>query len=402
MGTCYSKTGQEIDQDSEKRPKERRKGSQKNGHSKSLKNPRLVIDIPIQRDLSDTVYTEDSHFCIADEANCINKSMQTSLNNLNRDANKNIEALTGCEIMEQSDCVVINDKSKWKSNNTPSAQDVQKEIVKNLELRDGKVSTSDSGIVVEGCKSCEGVEENSEVNDKCPENLETRMDSFDQACENCGCESEEPEHTGNAKCSCNHTNTTYCDSHRHSVLTEHSNSCSCHGECQGHLFSESSRSYHVNTSSENLILKSSLKKDNSERSRRKKGLSWKSADSLDYLESMAISLDRTKSVCSSILGDDISLFNAPLATFDSVDFALGSSYDFSKRFGESLKNQVGYCSDTLQFQFDFSGLEGDNRESVASIDRLSESYKRTESPADLDKIRLAIRQNSLGTPTEHR
>lgn len=280
MGTCYSKSGQEIDLNSEKKPKERKRGSQKNGHTGSIKNPRLVIDIPIQKDLSDTVYTEDSHICITDAANCINKSMQTSLNNLARDANKNIESLTGCEIIEQKDCVVIKDKINTDQVDgtedcvTENAQELQKDHLKHLELTDGKVSTSDSGIVVEGCKSCDVVEQHECVADDYSENFETRLDSLHDEETECGCKTMKTETAAHTQCSCNHSGSIDNDSQRPVFSTEHSISCSC--------------------------------------------------------------------------------------------------------------NEV------------------DNRESVASIDRLSESYRSTDSPTDLDKIRLAIRQSSLGSPTDNR
>lgn len=399
MGACYSKSGQDVMTDREKRPRERKKNSQKNGHTGSFKTDRLVLDIPIQKDLSDTVYTEDSHFVVTDVTNCINKSQQTSLDRLTRDANKNIENLTGCEVIEQNDLVVISDTNVNTKDHSRDTENDQKGVgvmSRHLETTDGKVSTSDSGIVVETCKGCENIEPNLDGKDEYSESFETHLNSLENETNHTGVNEQE---IIQRSCAC--SNSKICDSQRQRIHTDHSNTNSCHGECQGHLFSKSSRPFHVNNSSESLILKSSLKKG-SGKTRRKKGLSWKSADSLDWVESMAISLDRTKSVCSSILGDDISLLNAPLAAFDSVDYALGSSYDFSKRLGGSMRNNVDYCSDTFQFQFDFSGLEGENRQSVASLDRLSESNKTSESTTDLDKIRLAIRQNSLGTPTEQR
>lgn len=403
MGTCYSKTGHDVPSDREKRPREKKRDSYKNGHTNKLKHNQLVIDFPIQKDLSDTVYTEDSHVVQTDGENCINKSQQTSLDHLSKDANKNNEIGCSFETIEANECVVINCKNLENSKcGLDTDNKSRTEISKCLSPLDGKVSISDSGIVVESFKGCDNTEKSNYVCDGYSQDFEARVDSLAEDTNTAELNDEKKiELPFCEKCSCRLSDSKHCDLLGNRPLTDHSNICRCHGECQGHLFSERSRPIHVNASSESLILKSSLKKGNS-RSRRKKGLSWKSADSLDYLESMAISLDRTKSVCSSILGDDISLLNAPLAAFESVDFALGSSYDFSKRLGESMKNRVDYCSDTFQFQFDFSGLEGEHRQSLASIDRLSESNKRTESTTDLDKIRLAIRQTNVGTASENR
>jgi hypothetical protein len=343
---------------------------------------------------------------VNDSANCINKSQQTSLDHLTRDANKNIENLTGCDIIKQNDLIVIDDQHAQVENGPIVIENAQKscgEILKHLDSRGGKVSTSDSGIVVETCKGCENTEHDKDAKDEYSESFENHLNSLDNETDTVECSGTHTEQeviVNKTSCKCSNSK-SYSDSHGHRNLTDHSNTCSGHGECQGHLFSEKSRPFHVNKSSESLILKSSLKKNNC-KSRQKKGLSWKSADSLDGLETISINLGRTKSVCSSILGDDISLLNAPLAAFDSIDFALGSSYDFSKRLGESMKNRIDFCSDTFQFQFDFSGLEGENRQSIASIDKLSESNKTNDSTTDLDKIRQAISHNSFGLASEQR
>ncbi|XP_045214992.2 uncharacterized protein LOC123565055 [Mercenaria mercenaria] len=276
MGACYSKSGQDVNPDKDKRPRERKKGSQKNGHAGSFKNSRLVIDIPIQKDLSDTVYTEDSHVIVTDTTNCINKSQQTSLDHLTRDANKNIENLTGCEILEQNDLVVINDKSAKLKDEPSDSENAQKgfgEISKHLNTRDGKVSASDSGIEVETCKSCESAEQKKDAKDEYSEKFETHLNPLENQTDTATSSvnvTEQEIKRSSYICS----NSKICDSQRHRNVTDHSNICSCH--------------------------------------------------------------------------------------------------------------------------------EGENRQSIASIDRLSESNKTNESTTDLDKIRLAIRQNSLGTPTEQR
>lgn len=389
MGTCYSKSGQDINSGRTNRPGGRKKSIQKNGHAGPIAN-RLGINVPIQKDLSDTVYTEDSHIVTTDKANCINKSQQTSLDRLTRDSNKNIESLTDCGILEQNDCVVISERNaKLADDSSEVAQEVVQKSSKHLHLRSGNVSTSDSGIVLEICKCCEQAEVSKDTKDEYSEDFDIQINSLENETDPVACSTNTTDLVP-YQCFC----TKNCNSHGHRLVTDYSNTCSCHGECQGHLFSKHSMPYHVNTSSHSLIFKSSLKKNNT-RSQRKKVLSWKSADGLDWVECM----DRTKSLCSSIFGDGISLLNAPLATFDSVDLTLGSSYDYSKSFRESIdRNQIDYCSDA--FQFDFSGLESDNRQSIPSIDRLSVSNTRTESTTALDKIRLAACQNSLGTPTE--
>lgn len=397
MGACYSKTGHDVSLvDKDKLPKEKRKKSFKNGHGGSGKKPKLVIDDcdSIQKDVSDTVYTEDSHFIQGtDIENCINKSQQTSLERLVRDFNAQNGDTSDFKDIDADD-LEDEDVCDTGQENDVCQKDLSDLTEKLRQLdasgRDGKVSTSDSGIVMETCKGCDKLEQSCDVKHENSEELNPFIDSVD-----CETVPEPVEESGLSKpvnqtdCSCSRLVNNF---RKHEKQTEHSK----RGECSTHSFSRS----FVNTSSESL-LKSSLKKSNNVL-RRKKRLSWKSADSLDYLDSMAISLDRTKSVCSSILGDDISLLHAPLATFDSLDFALGNSYDFSKHLGDNMDQNVQYSSDTFQFQFDFSGLEGYTRQSVTSVDRISESNKSLESTADLDKIQLAIRQLSVGTPTEHR
>lgn len=391
MGTCYSKSGHDIDSGRTNRPRGRKKNSQENEHAEPKENHRLVINVPIQKDLSDTVYTEDSHIVTTDAADCINKSQQTSLDRLTRDSNKNIESLTDCGNLEQNGCDVIRERNaKLKDHCSDVAQELIQNSSKHLHLRNGNVSTSDSGIVLEMCKCCERAEVSKDTNDEYSEDFEIQINSSENETDPVACSTNTTDLVTD-QCFC----TKNCISHGHRLVTDCSNTCSCHGECQGHLFSKSSMPYHVNTSSHSLLFKSSLKKKNT-RLRQKKVLSWKSADGLDWVECM----DRTKSVCSSIFGDGISLLNAPLATFDSVDFTLGSSYDYSKNFQEGINgNQIDYCSDV--FQFDFSGLEGDIRQSIPSIDRLSVSNTRIESTTELDK-RLATCQNPQATPTEQR
>jgi len=403
MGTCYSKSGYEASQSNrDKLPRDKRKRSSKNGHNGSLRKPRFVIEDcdSIQKDVSDTVYTEDSHFIQGtDIDNCINRSQQTSLEKLAKcvgkelDSDGDIEDSGGFEVADQDDTVITDSVTRETDFNDKDVQQDLSERLKQLDanMRDGKVSTSDSGIVMETYRGCDKFEQNcDDGNLEHWQGFEARTDSIDSDHVPSSVESRLTKSVNQSDCTCSKS---VKDSRGHVNPTDHSSI----GECQGHSFS---RSY-VNTFSESP-LKSSLRKKGSNHRRRMKRLSWKSADSLDYCDSMAICLDRTKSVCSSILGDDISLLNAPLATFDSVDFAIGNSYDFSKRLGNSMEKNVCYSSDTFQFQFDFSGLEGNNRQSVGSIDRISESNKMMESSTDLDKIQLALRQLSVSTPTEHR
>lgn len=402
MGTCYSKSGHEAAlPDKSKLPRDKKKRSSRNGHNGSLRKPRLVIEDcdSIQKDVSDTVYTEDSHFIQGtDVDNCINKSQQTSLEKLvkdfnNKESDDESENTGRFEVTDQDDCLIIDSALNCRDAdlNDKDVQNNLNERLKQLDasVRDGKVSTSDSGIVMETCRGCD--KQNCDLKDSHSRDFETSADSVDSDNVPLTAESTHTKVVNQSDCTCSKS---VKGARGHVTHTDHSSN----GECQGHYFSRS----FVNTSSESL-LKSSLKQKGTCNNirRRKKRLSWKSADSLDWLDSMTICLDRTKSVCSSILGDDISLLNAPLATFDS-DFALGSSHDFSKRLGDNMENNVQYSSDTFQFQFDFSGLEGNNRQSVGSIDRISESNNTTESSTDLDKIQLAIRHLSVGTPTEHR
>ncbi|XP_052771767.1 uncharacterized protein LOC128211247 isoform X1 [Mya arenaria] len=393
MGTCYSKSGHEAGATSkDKRPKEK-KGA-KNGHVGPIKKHHLLV-AEVQKDISDTVYTEDSHIAAPNIENCMNKSQQTSQDQLARDANRNIEydgfvSVSLPDNVDQNDCVVIDSTSPLLCNEAEDTPDRDKH--EHLAMCDGKVSSSDSGIMVESsCKICDKLDECSE---KHGTRLESVEDEVEASCEKASGQSK-------AQSACLSTSYKHYNSHSNPPVVHrdsHSSAPSehCQGECQGHLFI--SRSF-VNKSSESL-LKSSIKKGHT-KTRGRKRLSWKSADRLNGIDSMSISLDRTKSMCSSMLGDDISLLNAPLATFDSVDFAIGDSYDISKLLGD--QNKVQYASDTFQFQFDFSGIEGENKQSVASIDRLSERSKISESSTDLDKIKLAIqRQSSVGTPTEHR
>lgn len=405
MGTCYSKTGHDASfADKDKLPRDKKKRSSKNGHAGSLQKPRLIIEDcdSIQKDVSDTVYTEDSHFIQGtDIDNCINKSQQTSLEKLVKDVTKaaeNDDVDTEDDLQNSEGFDVVEGLSSSDGlGNEHNVDLMDQEAYLHEKLahldtseREGKVSTSDSGIVIEPCRGCDKLEQNCDKKDENCEDFDTCVGSVDGKSIPEAVEEKITNLANKSACNCSKQSG---DSNNLVNQTDYSSK----GECQGHFISRS----FVNTSSESL-LKSSLKKGSSNL-RRKKRLSWKSADSLDLSDSMTVGLDRTKSVCSSILGDDISLLTAPLATFDSIDFALGNSCDFSKCVGENMKNQLEYRSDTFQFQFDFSGLEGNNRRSVSSVDRLSECTNRTtESTTDLDKIRLAIRHLSIDNPTEHR
>ncbi|KAK3579471.1 hypothetical protein CHS0354_028280 [Potamilus streckersoni] len=152
--------------------------------------------------------------------------------------------------------------------------------------------------------------------------------------------------------------------------------------------------HNPNRKSETFILKSSLKKDNN-KGRKNHRLSWKSADSLDIAASMMTCMDRTKSEASDLFGDELSI-NAPLATFDSVDFAIGSSYDFSQKLRNCYVEY--YSSDTFEFKFDFSGLEGGSR--TAKSDS-SGKDSRGETTANIDKILQAIHRSTLPSPAEY-
>ena len=386
MGACTSKSGHEVDS----LYKENRKPLDKHKSRNSMKNGSLKTkydsefpNIPcvIQNDLSDTVYTEDSHTIHALE-DCINKSQQTSLDLLVKDANKNIESLTSYRKNSNTLCNSDNLETS-NSKSTLCNSD-------NSDVCDGKVVTSDSGIVVDNIDHTDTTLQttkdghdlpriHSEVVANRPNTLPLELNL-------------EPVHS----CTCSSSELPSFASNR-SQTGHSSGSHSNNGECQGHLLSTG---LHMNRSSETLILKSSLKKDKSNFRKKKSRLSWKSADSLDLPEAMATSMDRTKSVASSIFGcADEMLLNAPLAAFDSVDFAIGNSYDFSKlcNHGNRSSNCVEYCSDTFHFKFDFSGIEGDKRRSVTSVDR-----SIGESATDLDKIKLAIRQSSVSTPIEER
>jgi len=397
MGACYSKSGAEAGEiGREKRPRDKK--TAKNGHASGIKNPRLLVEV--QKDVSDTVYTEDSHVAPGNIDDCINKSQQTSLDQLARDSLRNSlrDSLRNAE--HEGFTVISSDTHDGRA---PEVDDEQpgddadehgcsgRLIAAGLRdnIPNGKVSASDSGIVVEhSSKPCD-------MADVYSEHFETRLDSVEDTDRPVVDEDEAQQ--AQSVCLCSNLKHSDCY-HSDDVRDLHSspNTEPGQGESQGHL--SLSRSY-VNKSSDSL-LKSSLKKNHT-RTRGRKRLSWKSADSLNWIESIGLSLDRTKSMCSSILGDDISLCNAPLATFESVDFAIGDSYDFSKL---SEQNKVEYSSDTFQFQFDFSGLEEeDNKQSIPSIDRLSERSFVSESSTDLDRIKLAIqRQSSSGTPVDHR
>ena len=386
MGGCTSKTGHEVDSlyRENRKPvdKHKRKSGVKNG---SVKKQYLDCEFPnnpgvVQNDLSDTVYTEDSHTFHAVE-DCINKSQQTSLDHLVKDANKNIESLTSYRT--SSGNKLCNSDTLETSTNKSSKSTLNN--VENSDTCDGKVVTSDSGIVVENTGYSDDVfsTEHSvpiEVPKIHSEFVPHRPNSLPLPF------NLEPIHS--------HTCSELTSSSSSRSQAVHSaGSLGNEGECQGHLLSAG---LHMNRSSETLMLKSSLKKDKGNLKKKKSRLSWKSADSLDFPDAMATSMDRAKSLASSIFGfaDEMNL-NAPLATFDSIDFAIGNSYDFSKLTRSS--NCVEYCSDTFNFKFDFSGLEGDKRRSIASVDR-----SIGESSTDVDKIKLAIRQSSVSTPLEER
>ena len=391
MGGCTSKTGHEVDslyRDNRKPvDKHKKKSSVKNG---SVKKKYLDCEFPnnpgvVQNDLSDTVYTEDSHTFHAVE-DCINKSQQTSLDHLVKDlvkdANKNIESMTNYRT--SSGNKLCNSDTLEASTNKSSKSTLNN--VENSDTCDGKVVASDSGIVVENTgysddvfKTEHSVEEevpkiHSEIVPHRPTSLPLPLNL-------------EPIHSH----TCSELTSS---SSSRSQVVHSAGSLGNDGECQGHLLSAA---LHMNRSSETLMLKSSLKKDKGNFKKKKSRLSWKSADSLDLPDAMATSLDRAKSLASSIFGfaDEMNLI-APLATFDS-EFAIGNSYhDFSKLTRSS--NCVEYCSDTFNFKFDFSGLEGDKRRSIASVDRSIGG----ESCPDVDKIKLAIRQSSISTPIEER
>ena len=392
MGACYSKSGHEVNSSyrENRKPHEKRKSkhSVKNGRVKSFydkefpNNPGVI-----QNDLADTVYTEDSHTIhdVLDE-DCISRSQQTSLDHLVKDTNKNIETLTSyrkssntlcnsdiCDVGRNSDsCEVGNSKSTSCNS-------------EHLDTCNGKVIASDSGIVVENSDHLDSLIHCQKDNQETDQNVNVPSRPNTLPLEL----NLEPVHS----CTCSSLELTSSTPNR--SQTEHSSSSN--GECQGHFLSTG---LHMNRSAETLVLKSSLKKNKSNFKKKKSRLSWKSADSLDLPDAMATSMDRVKSLASSIFGfaDEMNL-NAPLATFDSVDFALGSSYDFSKHARSS--NCVEYCSNTFNFKFDFSGLEGDKRRSVTSVERIVETPKG-EACADLDKIKLAIRQSSVSTPIEQR
>ena len=386
MGACYSKSGHEVDSSlkENRKPFDKRKskhsmknGSLKTSYDKEFPNNPEVI----QNDLSDTVYTEDSHTIHAVE-DCINKSQQTSLDLLVKDANKNIESLTS---YSKNSSTLCNSDSYEIGNGKNTLCNSE-----NLEICDGKVITSDSGIVVENTDHTDSFlqcQQNRDLHTVHSDNVLNRPDTLPLEL------NLDPVHSS----TCSSSELTRSTPHR--SQTEHSTDChSSNGECHGPLLSTG---LYMNRSSETLVLKSSLKKDKNNFRKKKSRLSWKSADSLDLPDAMATSMDRTKSVASSIFGgcaDEMNL-NAPLATFDSVDFAVGNSYDFSKHIRSS--NCVEYCSDTFHFKFDFSGLEGDKRRSVTSVERHIETPKG-ESYTDVDKIKLAIRQSSVTTPTEQR
>ena len=388
MGGCTSKTGHEVDslyrENRKPLDKHKRKSGVKNG---SVKTKYLDCEFPnnpgvVQNDLSDTVYTEDSHTFHAVE-DCINKSQQTSLDLLVKDANKNIESLTSYRT--NSGTKLFNSDTFEASTSKSSKSTLNN--VENLDTCDGKVVTSDSGIVVENTGNSDDVFKtihteaikvpkiHSDIIPHRPNSLPIPLNL-------------EPIHS----CTCSSSELTSSTSNR-SQAVHSAGSFGNDGECQGHLLPTG---LHMNRSSETLILKSSLKKDKGNFKKKKSRLSWKSADSLDLPDAMATSMDRAKSLASSIFGfaDEMNL-NAPLATFDSIDFAVGNSYDFSKLSRSS--NCVEYCSDTFNFKFDFSGLEGDKRRSVTSVDR-----SIGESSTDVDKIKLAIRQSSVSTPIEER
>lgn len=158
MGGCTSKTGHEVDslyrENRKPLDKHKRKSGVKNG---SVKTKYLDCEFPnnpgvVQNDLSDTVYTEDSHTFHAVE-DCINKSQQTSLDLLVKDANKNIESLTsyrpnsGTKLFNSDTFEVSTSKSSKSTLNN----------VENLDTCDGKVVTSDSGIVVENTGNSDDV-----------------------------------------------------------------------------------------------------------------------------------------------------------------------------------------------------------------------------------------------------
>lgn len=149
MGGCYSKTGHEVDSAyrENRKPLDKRKsknsiknGSVKNKYDTEFPNNPGVV----QNDLSDTVYTEDSHTCHAVE-DCLNKSQQTSLDHLLiKDANKNIEALTSYS--KTSDTLCNSDNFEASTSDSSGNALCSSE---NIDVCDGKVVTSDSGIVVE-------------------------------------------------------------------------------------------------------------------------------------------------------------------------------------------------------------------------------------------------------------
>ncbi|KAH3867179.1 uncharacterized protein LOC127867475 isoform X1 [Dreissena polymorpha] len=154
MGTCYSKAGHEAGaQSKEKRPKEKK--GEKNGHADSVKNHLVVPEI--QKDLSDTIYTEDSHIPCPNIDNCLNKSQQTSLEKLTRDANKNIETKTFEDFVNKDECLAI--ETEWGENDFADARTALLSKHVDMDVPDGKVSASDSGIVVElSCKNCDRVD----------------------------------------------------------------------------------------------------------------------------------------------------------------------------------------------------------------------------------------------------
>ncbi|XP_052771793.1 uncharacterized protein LOC128211247 isoform X2 [Mya arenaria] len=272
MGTCYSKSGHEAGATSkDKRPKEK-KGA-KNGHVGPIKKHHLLV-AEVQKDISDTVYTEDSHIAAPNIENCMNKSQQTSQDQLARDANRNIEydgfvSVSLPDNVDQNDCVVIDSTSPLLCNEAEDTPDRDKH--EHLAMCDGKVSSSDSGIMVESsCKICDKL-------DECSEKHGTRLESVEDEVE-ASCEKASGQSKAQSAC----LSTSY----------KHYNSHS----------------------------------------------------------------------------------NPPVVHRDSHSSAPSE-----------------HCQ------------EGENKQSVASIDRLSERSKISESSTDLDKIKLAIqRQSSVGTPTEHR
>lgn len=251
MGSCYSKSAHGTSSmDKQKSPKETKKGSLKNGHFRSKKDPKPLVEgsEPVKIDVSDTLCIEEGiDKWTPNTEDCLNNCRPTSLSQTARDSNKNCEMANGFEVSEVDSCDVVDGKlSNADSYGGVSAYNTclmteschvildrsklisdSGQVISNSD----QVSTSDSGVVGKSCSSCE----NSDVKNKQLEHINTiAINNIVADVNNTGVDEliTEAESLLGKTHSCFCSNSQINDASGQKSPEDHSSPNHIHGECQ--------------------------------------------------------------------------------------------------------------------------------------------------------------------------